>query len=140
MKKYIVSLLLSLGYSTAFAQDIEISGLNFFQQGLTPGGPQIFIFNAQGVLVHHSKKLDKRIVKAFDKTAPIADGAATTQQLENAMGDHFKLEPQGYTVFSMMMSKENKCPPCEQQIPYLTAALKKHQDKNITVKNVVITR
>ena len=138
MKKLSLVLFALLSTQT-FAQQFEISGVEFYNEALVPGAPQIFIFDKNGQLIHHSDELDKQIVKAFNKSQPLASEQVIIPKLKKILGLKQLSNDQDFTVYSVMMEQSKPCKPCEIQHEFLQMALRKHADKNITVNTITLS-
>jgi hypothetical protein len=119
--KYLL-ILFTVFCSQLFAKTTTISGSDFYQAGLTPMAPYVFIYNREAKLIYHHQGFEQTFARAIkqniasDKTTEITNKLAKIITLPAFEQVDFTLI---YTVL------EADCPPCDKQIALFEQILPK---------------
>jgi thioredoxin-related protein len=118
---------------------IVISENQYFNSKVAKSTPQIFLFDTQGVIVHHKIGTDQGLKRAFTKTKPIQDESVTKKKIIPLLGETLKFKDYDFTlVFVTDSNEKDYCPPCLKQNKINKKVIGSLKDKNIHLMTLPI--
>jgi hypothetical protein len=125
----------NIGYASNF--DIEFSNLAIAK--VENAMPQIFIFDKEGKLIHHSQKYYPGLIRSFDNKREVNDAAILTENLFNLLKTQPKFKENDYTLYYFTIAQSvGPCVPCRNQESILEIIKKKLNNKSISYNTVSI--
>jgi hypothetical protein len=138
-KILILCLLLSNKLVCAEETVIVVSEDSYFGSKIAKSTPQIFLFDTQGVVVHHKIGTDRGLKRAFKKTKPIQNEKMTKEKIMPLLEGVPKFQDYDFTlVFVTDSNEKDFCPPCLKQNKINKKVMDLLKDKNIHLINLPI--
>jgi len=128
----ILCLLLSSKLVCAEETVIIVSEDRYFSSKIAKSKPQVFLFDTQGVVVHHNIGTDRGLKRAFKKTQPIQNEKVTKENIMPLLDDVPNYQDYDFTlVFVTDSNEKDFCPPCLKQNKINKKVMNSLKDKNI---------
>jgi hypothetical protein len=125
----------NIGFASNF--DIEFSNLDIAK--VENAMPQIFIFDKEGKLIHHSRKYYPGLIRSFDNKREVNDAAILTKNLFDLLKTKPIFKENDYTLYYFTIDQSvGPCPPCRKQESILEIIKKKLSNKSVSYNTVSI--